>query len=505
MSLPTLFLDIEASNNNGEDSYLIYDDPCSEFVVLGAFDGLGGRSAGFEGMTGGQIASKEATKITQMVLEQSHGMLTQHVATKIQSRICQSLKSQAESKMVKSRLTGTLTGKRLCTTIALASIPRKIELENSHCEISLAWMGDSRIYFLNPQKGLQQLTRDDLEVDKDAFEMIREDPPMSQYLTADIPKNWEINFLVDKLEEKGCILVCTDGCFQYLPAPWELEKLLLKTLVAADTFQGWKTLLSEKYEYIKQDDVSLILHYIGFSDFDDLKKSYQQRLEYLDANYNSEASENTLSQLWNSYRCNYEARLNAAQNISTSSDNYVDNIKDQTHCGTQASETLRKEDDRENSSINNGIDSATSKPEGGKGLIVAATGYYGCKNYKDSVNPFNTLKQIGYSFKEEESEMYAHSLLEINEFEEALLVCNTLYEKNHNNAFVCYLMGRIYHVQDLLQDAIKFLDRAINLYPNEHDASRNLPQFQQIKIGNVKSEYQEVCKKNDAKNSQTGY
>jgi serine/threonine protein phosphatase PrpC len=505
MSLHTLFLDIEASKGNGEDSHLIYDDDCFPFVVLGAFDGLGGRAAGFEGMTGGRIASREATKITRTVLEESQGRLNQDIATKLQDRICQSLKSQAESKMVKSRLSGTLTGKRLCTTIALASIPRQIELESRPCEISLAWMGDSRIYFLSPQNGLQQLTRDDLEVDKDAFEMIREDPPMSQYLTADIPSNWAINFLVKNIEEKGCILVCTDGCFQYLPAPWELEKLLLKTLVAADTFQQWNTLLSEKYEYIKQDDVSLILYNIGFSYFDALKKSYQQRLEYLDANYNSEASENTLSQLWNSYRCNYEARLNAAQNISTSSDNYVDNIKDQTHGGTQASETLRKEDDRENSSINNGIDSATSKREGWKGLIVVAKGSYGCKNYKDSVNSFNELKETGYSFKEEESEMYAHSLLEINKFEEALLVCNTIYHKNHNNAFVCYFMGRIYHVKYLLQNAKKNLERAINLYPNEHDTSRNLPQFQQIKIGDVKNEYQDVCKKIDANNSQTGY
>ena len=279
-------------------------------MVLGVFDGLGGISAGFDGMTGGRIASREATKITKTVLEQSQGRLTKDVATQLQDRICQSLKSQAESKMVKSRLSGTLTGKRLCTTIALASIPRKMKLESSDCEISLAWMGDSRIYFLSPQKGLQQLTIDDLEVDKDAFEMIREDPPMSQYLTADIPSNWEIHFLVEKIEEKGCILVCTDGCFQYLPAPWDLENLLLKALMTATSFEEWQILLSQKYEEIKQDDISLILHSISFLNFEELKNSYQARLKYLDTNYNYEASENTLSELWNNYRDNYEVRLN---------------------------------------------------------------------------------------------------------------------------------------------------------------------------------------------------
>lgn len=358
MSSHTLFLDIETSKDNGEDSHLIYDDDCSPFVVLGAFDGLGGRSAGFEGMTGGRIASKEATKITKMVLEESQGTLNQDIATKLQDRICQSLQSQAESKMVKSRLTGTLTGKRLCTTIALASIPRKIELESSPCEISLAWMGDSRIYFLSAQNGLQQLTRDDLEVDKDAFEMIREDPPMSQYLTADIPSDWEIHFLVEKLEEKGCILVCTDGCFQYLPAPWELEKLLLKTLVIAGTWEEWQTLLSQKYQEIKQDDISLILHPISFSSFEDIKNSYQDRLNDLDTNYNHEASENTLRELWNCYRCNYEARLNhtvsqknVIKNITSSSENSVENVrqpiakpKHQDYCVNKMIEIGKKPD-----------------------------------------------------------------------------------------------------------------------------------------------------------------
>jgi serine/threonine protein phosphatase PrpC len=426
MSLHTLFLDIEASKGNGEDSHLIYDDDCFPFVVLGAFDGLGGRSAGFEGMTGGRIASKEATKITKMVLEERQGMLNQDIATKLQDRICQSLKSQAESKMVKSRLSGTLTGKRLCTTIALASIPRQIELESSPCEISLAWMGDSRIYFLSPQNGLQQLTRDDLEVDKDAFEMIREDPPMSQYLTADIPSNWAINFLVKNIEEKGCILVCTDGCFQYLPAPWELEKLLLKALMTAASFEEWQTLLSQKYEEIKQDDISLILHSLSFSSFEVLKTSYQDRLKYLDKNYNYEASENTLSELWKKYRDNYEARLNPRvskkgiiKNIPSSLENCVDKPDSSESSRLQQVESLLTQASRYD--MFNKFPEAVQlyqqvlqwDPKNQKALIGMGIAFNKLNSYEQSVIYFEEAKKT-QQLEEEPYKIYKDSLQQID-------------------------------------------------------------------------------------------
>jgi len=426
MSLHTLFLDIEASKGNGEDSHLIYDDDCFPFVVLGAFDGLGGRAAGFEGMTGGRIASKEATKITKMVLEERQGMLNQDIATKLQDRICQSLKSQAESKMVKSRLSGTLTGKRLCTTIALASIPRQIELESSPCEISLAWMGDSRIYFLSPQNGLQQLTRDDLEVDKDAFEMIREDPPMSQYLTADIPSNWAINFLVKNIEEKGCILVCTDGCFQYLPAPWELEKLLLKALMTAASFEEWQTLLSQKYEEIKQDDISLILHSLSFSSFEVLKTSYQDRLKYLDKNYNYEASENTLSELWKKYRDNYEARLNPRvskkgiiKNIPSSLENCVDKPDSSESSRLQQVESLLTQASRYD--MFNKFPEAVKlyqqvlqwDPKNQKALIGMGIAFNKLNSYEQSVIYFEEAQKT-QQLEEEPYKIYKDSLQQID-------------------------------------------------------------------------------------------
>ncbi len=171
-------------------------------------------------------------------------------------------------------------------------------------------MGDSRIYFLSPTKGLQQLTKDDLESSKDAFQMIREDPPMSQYITADMPEKWQIHWKSEKFQESGCILACTDGCFQYIPAPWDFEKLLLETLTESKTASEWKELLIKEYEKIRQDDVSLVLYPVGYTEFDELKSNYQTRLANLRNSYNSPTdSHEDLMGLWDSYRSDYEAML----------------------------------------------------------------------------------------------------------------------------------------------------------------------------------------------------
>jgi serine/threonine protein phosphatase PrpC len=309
MSNFLLNVNLEVSSGSGEDSHLILNgnDNDKQSCVIGVFDGLGGRTAGFDGLKGGQIASKEASQISQKVLSQWNSRLTEEIAHQIQSTICHHLKLQADAKMPKSRLSGTLTGKRLCTTIALASISKR---EESIHDINLAWMGDSRIYFLSPSQGLQQLTVDDLEVRRDAFEMIREDPPMSQYLTADIPSNWCIHHNFETIEERGCILACTDGCFQYLTTPWDFEKLLIETLMDATSPAEWETSLVERYNQIKQDDVSLILIAFGFTDFGHIQESYRSRHENLVSKYNNVSNDiEALRQLWDTYRIDYEAKL----------------------------------------------------------------------------------------------------------------------------------------------------------------------------------------------------
>jgi serine/threonine protein phosphatase PrpC len=305
-------VNIEVAEDKGEDDNLA--EHFEHCFLMGVFDGLGGASAGYDGKTGGRIASAEASQVTQEFFKQRYGEITPENVVELQNKICQSLKHKADNNMPKSRLKGTLLQHRLCTTIALASIPKQQGQEKIKIfEADLAWMGDSRIYFLSPTKGLQQLTKDDLKTPKNALEMLRQDPPMSQCLTADISPEAQIHYQRHRIEEPGCFLACTDGCFQYFPAPWEFEKLLLDTLSQSEgnTIDkiNWQQLILQKYTEIKQDDVSLIVYTVGFDNIKDLKKSYQERFQYLQDNFIS-PTPNTryedLQNLWGKYRIDYE-------------------------------------------------------------------------------------------------------------------------------------------------------------------------------------------------------
>ena len=316
-------VDLEVAENKGEDANLRETYKQTEIYLIGVFDGLGGRSAGYGGQTGGRIASKRASEISKEFFKQWNGKITSDNAIQLQDKICQALKKDADDhnmRTTSSRLKGSLVEHKLCTTIALASIPKQQTTGNSF-KVDLAWMGDSRIYFLSPTKGLQQLTKDDLVTPKDAFEMLRQDPPMSQYLTADINPKWQIHFQSHTFQEQGCFLACTDGCFQYFSAPWEFERLLLETLSdskgTTKETNTWKYLIEQKYTEIKQDDVSLIIYPVGFPKTSDIKDVYQKRLEYLQKNFIYDTNNyDELKNLWEKYKINYEYYLQFIQDIS---------------------------------------------------------------------------------------------------------------------------------------------------------------------------------------------
>lgn len=309
-----LQLNMPVSEEKGEDSSLVANlgDSDNEQFLLGVFDGLGGYSAGFDNQKGGQIASQKAKDISKKFFQEDKNEFNQDNVISLQNTICQQLREDADSKMRESRLRGTLAKTRLCTTIVLASFPSSIGKEN--VSIKVAWMGDSRAYFLSSHNGLQQLTKDDIKYEKDAFEMITEDPPMSQYITADKPENWQINFQEYEIEEPGFILVCTDGCFQYLPAPWFFEKLLIEKLNEAGNIKEWKNLLEKEYNTIRQDDISLLLYPIGFPSnrFKDFQTSFQERYKTINSTYcdgNDFTSESYKLKLWETYRKQYEKRM----------------------------------------------------------------------------------------------------------------------------------------------------------------------------------------------------
>lgn len=302
-----LIVHLEIAENKGEDTHFFIDQ---EIISLGVLDGLGGKSAGFDGKTGGQIASTLARDIVREKLAELNSELTKEKAISIQQNICKILDENAREK-IKSRIKGSLSHK-LCTTIAIANFPRTTLNQDIFC-INLSWIGDSRIYFLSPNIGLQQLTKDDLTEEQDAFDLIYKDSPMSKYLTANTQPDWTINFKQQTFKEKGMLIICTDGCFQYLNTPWDFEQLILDTLTNSESLQDWQTLLTKKYDQQKQDDISLIIYPLGYQwqDFYTIKSEYTKRKDFLITNFYRDNSPNynELIKLWKEYKKNYEEYL----------------------------------------------------------------------------------------------------------------------------------------------------------------------------------------------------
>lgn len=150
-------------------------------------------------------------------------------------------------------------------------------------EIVSVWAGDSRCYLLTPDRGLMQLTRDDLRKSQDAFDNIYDDGPMSNYLSAD--GNFTLRAHVVQRRPPLMLITATDGCFGYLEAPYMFEYFILQHLMDAENAHDWQDRLQAYFGRVAQDDASMAIVALGASSFDDLKKRFRPRYLITEGSY----------------------------------------------------------------------------------------------------------------------------------------------------------------------------------------------------------------------------
>lgn len=142
------------------------------------------------------------------------------------------------------------------------------------------WAGDSRIYVLTPSKGLQLLSLDDAD---GAANSMNSGTVMTNCIYAG---SFYLNYCVYTLEEPGIVFCCSDGCFDYLPSPLNMEWLLLNAILSApsnDAEGFWGEVLEESirdgiYETIK-DDTTMAGICFQFDSLASLQKAFQTRME----------------------------------------------------------------------------------------------------------------------------------------------------------------------------------------------------------------------------------
>lgn len=140
------------------------------------------------------------------------------------------------------------------------------------------WAGDSRVYLLTVESGLQQVSTDDVE-EPDPMEQLRGDFRLQNLLSASA--DFEINERTITVGKQALVLVATDGLFHYLPTPGTLEYVLLNSM--RDSESETSRVLSNQARKSSHDDVSFVLIALGFERFSEIPLAFRRRKSLLNS------------------------------------------------------------------------------------------------------------------------------------------------------------------------------------------------------------------------------
>ena len=230
----------------------------------------------------------------------------------------------------RTKLAGTLR-RDLPTTLAL------IEYRATHAvgtvDAIARWAGDSRCYLLDPANGLQQLSRDDSDVN-DALEILVADQPMTNLVSATADFTIHEHRIV---APQPCVLVCaTDGFFNYVESPAMFEYHLLDCLGRAGSEPAsgdseyalrWGRELARWIRSCTADDASLVLVALGFDSFRAMHERFRGRwhtlhdehwkpIRGLDQHRGREGLVEAREESWRRYRDRYLQRMPAPVTVA---------------------------------------------------------------------------------------------------------------------------------------------------------------------------------------------
>ncbi len=247
-------------SGHDEDAPAFADDK-----ILIVCDGLGGAGQnkyqlGDEKKSSAYLGSRVVSSTCQNFLHENYEEICIHMGKPEKYII--SLKEHITNKLDKfveeNGLVNLIIGKsiQMLPTTLTAIVYAKFE---NRTEALVIWAGDSRAFLLTETRGLQQLTVDDTPYDTDAYE---KSALMSNNIRQD--GDFHLNYCYyDDLPSDCILFTCTDGCFDYLSTPMDLEYrveyAVLKTevLTRKDVTRFEETLGNVLTNYGQQDDCSM--------------------------------------------------------------------------------------------------------------------------------------------------------------------------------------------------------------------------------------------------------
>jgi len=249
--------------------------------LIGVYDGLGGAGARPAGRTGdARVLSNAfvASRLAHLTVQEwfVEQVRSEGGARDLHTRLAEVL---GDARRGRTKFGGTLS-RDLPTTIALIEHRRV----GKRLRVTARWAGDSRCYVFDRHHGLQQLSRDDSDID-DVLQVLIADQPMTNVVSA----SGDFRIHERSIEvEPPCVLLCaTDGFFNYVGSPALFEYHLWDCLLPSagradpDGLRVWGQLLADRVRSYTADDASLALTALGYKGLNPLRRDVQRRHDYL--------------------------------------------------------------------------------------------------------------------------------------------------------------------------------------------------------------------------------
>lgn len=277
---------VEKVSGKGEDAEPAARIHQSGAGLLAVFDGTGGagsasarRLSDGTDLSGAYVASRLSKEVAEAwateQVDRNDGPVR---AEELRDRLTRSLQDEAMYPDVpKNTMKGSLQ-RVLPTTMAAI----RFAVGPEGIDADALWAGDSRAYVLTPRGGLQVLTIDDTR-ETDALELIRNDQPMANLISADRP--FTVNHARYRIPSPAILLTATDGCFGYVRTPAHFEYLLLDSLERTSGLDEWAAEVVDSLAAIAADDSSFSLAAFGFGTYGDLQSAFEPRRTFLADNH----------------------------------------------------------------------------------------------------------------------------------------------------------------------------------------------------------------------------
>jgi serine/threonine protein phosphatase PrpC len=316
-------------SEDAEPLFISLSESQVQRLLIGAFDGMGGAGAAIVNSSANSYS--EAYIASRLLRARLLDLGTEGIADALITRKQRAISAPVFLNSMKdflveameqleigasgtSRIRGTLT-KTLPSTLACAEIlVRKNNQGHLQTKIYSMWAGDSRVWVMTPQSGLQQITRDDVDL-VDPLEQLRQDPPMNNVVSA------SVDFLIREhhVELSGpCLVIAaTDGVCGYVRSPGEVELIVLRALKTAHfEKKPFSETLFDSFTQLANDDASCVITSIGFEDLSSVNKAFENRLRLVEDRYSKLQVQNDdidlsvkIDEIWSQEKTDYCALL----------------------------------------------------------------------------------------------------------------------------------------------------------------------------------------------------